>query len=293
MKKLLILSGKGGTGKTTVASAFIHLSNAKAYADCDVDAPNLHLIMKPHGIETKSDYYGFPKAMIDGEKCIQCGLCLSHCRFDAIHYTDHYQVDDFACEGCRVCELVCPVAAINMVDRISGLIQLYKEETVFSTATLKMGSGNSGKLVTEVKKQLDLNTNNLDLAIIDGSPGIGCPVIASLVGVNLVLIVTEPSLSGLSDLKRLVNTAKRFGTKIAVCTNKADVQPKIAAQIERYCKEENIAFVGRIPYDPCVIKAVNAGRSIVEEHCSAGEAVKSIYTQSIVLLFPKPEASLT
>jgi MinD superfamily P-loop ATPase len=287
VKKLLILSGKGGTGKTTVASAFIQLSKAKAYADCDVDAPNLHLIMKPKGQEERSDFYGFPKAKIDEDKCIQCGICKSHCRFEAIHFNGSYHVDAFACEGCRVCELVCPVAAITMVDSISGIVKLYKAETIFSTATLKMGSGNSGKLVTEVKKQLDLHTNNVEFAIIDGSPGIGCPVIASLVGVDLVLIVTEPSISGLSDLKRIVSTAQRFGTKIAVCINKADVQAEISTHIEHYCMSENLYYVGKIPYDPCVVRAVNAGKSIVEDECLAGEAVKTIYAQSIALLFPE------
>jgi len=285
MKKLLILSGKGGTGKTTVASAFIHLSKAKAYADCDVDAPNLHLIMKPQGKETRSDFYGFPKANINVDQCIQCGLCSTNCRFDAIHFTDHYFVDDFACEGCRVCELVCPVAAISMVDRISGVVQVYKNEAIFSTATLKMGSGNSGKLVTEVKKQLELTVRDVDFAIIDGSPGIGCPVIASLVGIDLVLIVTEPSLSGLSDLERIVRTAQRFRTMIAVCINKSDVQPKLAQQIEVYCQKERLAFVGKIPYDPCVVRAVNSGKSIVEEDCPAGEAVKEIFNHTLPLLF--------
>ena len=286
MKKLLILSGKGGTGKTTVASAFIQLSNAKAYADCDVDAPNLHLITKPKGKEERTDFYGFPKAKINADQCIQCGLCLSHCRFDAIHFNNTYQVDEFACEGCRVCELVCPVAAINMIDSISGIVQLHKSETVFSTATLKMGSGNSGKLVTEVKKQLDIFVDDAEFAIIDGSPGIGCPVIASLVGVDLVLIVTEPSISGLSDLKRIVSTAQRFKTKIAVCINKADVQPEISKHIERYCMNERLSYLGRIPYDPFVVSAVNAGKSIVEIECLAGKAVSTIYAQAFALLFP-------
>jgi MinD superfamily P-loop ATPase len=287
MKKLLILSGKGGTGKTTVASAFIQLSKAKAYADCDVDAPNLHLIMKPEGTIERSDFYGFPKAKINPDLCIQCGICMTHCRFDAIHLNGIHQVDEFACEGCRVCELVCPVAAIDMVDSISGTVQLYKSDSVFSTATLKMGSGNSGKLVTEVKKQLDLHAKTAEFAIIDGSPGIGCPVIASLVGVDMVLIVTEPSISGVSDLKRIVSTAQRFRTKIAVCINKADVQPEISKQIESYCLNENLFFLGRIPYDPSVISAVNAGKSVVESECLAGEAVKAIYRQSFALLFPE------
>ena len=178
MKQLLILSGKGGTGKTTIASAFIKLSIAKAYADCDMDAPNLHLVMSHANEPKRTDYYGLPKAEIDPELCIQCDQCRQKCRFDAISVGIDYMVDPFSCEGCGVCEAICPVSAITLKPAIAGELMLYVDDAVFSTAQLKMGSGTSGMLVTEVKKQMKAAAKDEELAIIDGSPGIGCPVIA-------------------------------------------------------------------------------------------------------------------
>lgn len=191
MKQLLILSGKGGTGKTTVASAFIELSKVQAFADCDVDAPNLHLVISQLSEPAKTDYYGFGKAVIDQEKCIRCGLCEENCNFGAIK---DFSIGEFECEGCGVCVEICPVQAITMQDHVSGNMMLYKNDgRVFSTAQLKMGSGASGKLVTAVKQQLTQEAPDSELAIIDGSPGIGCPVIASISGVDFVLIVAEPT----------------------------------------------------------------------------------------------------
>ena len=185
MRQLLILSGKGGTGKTTIASAFIKLSKAKAYADCDVDAPNLHLITAQSAEQKKTDYYGLPKAEINLELCIECDECRQNCRFDAITLDKKYKVNPFACEGCGVCEAVCPVEAITLKPDVAGELMLYTNEgEVFSTAQLKMGSSTSGMLVTEVKKQMKSAAALTNLAIIDGSPGIGCPVIASLSGVE-------------------------------------------------------------------------------------------------------------
>ena len=223
MKQLLILSGKGGTGKTTIASAFVKLADAKAYADCDVDAPNLHLIMDLKTEPKRTDFYGLEKAEIDTQICNQCGLCKKNCRFDAISADENYKVDPFACEGCGVCEYICPVNAAKMVPAVAGELMLYTDkEKVFSTAQLKMGSGTSGLLVTEVKKQMKSAAKDANLAIIDGSPGIGCPVIASLSGVDMVLIVAEPSISGISDMERIINTASKFGIKTAICINKYD-----------------------------------------------------------------------
>lgn len=285
MKQLLILSGKGGTGKTTVASAFIKLSGAQAYADCDVDAPNLHLITEQNAEPSRADYYGLPKALLDPELCIDCDECRKNCRFGAISSADkQYVVDPYACEGCGVCEFVCPVGAIKMIPAVAGEMMLYADqESVFSTAQLKMGSGTSGKLVTEVKKRMKSAANDAPFAIIDGSPGIGCPVIASLSGVDMVLIVAEPSVSGISDMERIINTAATFGTKMAVCINKFDTNLEIAKQIEEFCKKQGLPFVGCIPFDPAAVKAVNNGQTIVDIECASGVAVKKVYQKTMDL----------
>lgn len=286
MKQLLILSGKGGTGKTTIASAFIKLADAKAYADCDVDAPNLHLINTWRSEPEEKDYYGLPKAVINQDLCIQCDQCRQNCRFDAILPGESYTVDPYACEGCSTCEFVCPVGAITMEPAVAGEQMLYHDgEKVFSTAQLKMGSGTSGLLVTEVKKQMKAVPVNAEFAIIDGSPGIGCPVIASLSGVDMVLIVAEPSISGISDMTRIIDTAAKFGVKISVCINKYDTNLKITEKIEDFCAENKLPFVGRIPFDPNAVKAINNGQTVVEVDCSSGTAVREIYHKTIKLLF--------
>ena len=286
MKQLLILSGKGGTGKTTVAAAFIRLSQARAYADCDVDAPNLHLIMEQTVEPKKTDYYGMPKAQIDAQACIGCGLCEENCRFDAILHPDSYAVDPFACEGCGVCQFVCPAGAVSMIPAAAGEQMLYVDDnTVFSSAQLKTGGGTSGKLVTEVKKAMLASVrSDVEIAIIDGSPGIGCPVIASMSGATMALIVTEPSVSGLSDLKRMIRTGRIFHTPLAVCINKADINPDCADQIERYCKDGDIPLVGRIPFDTQAISAVNAGLAIADMDCPSGRAVRAVYDRVVRLL---------
>lgn len=295
MKQLLILSGKGGTGKTTVAGAFIKLSGAKAYADCDVDAPNLHLITAQGSEPETTDYYGLPKAEINPKMCVGCGRCRQNCKFDAISVEKKYKVekiykvDPFACEGCGVCESVCSAGAISLRPAAAGELMLYaNEEKVFSTAQLKMGSGTSGKLVTEVKKQMQAAAStNAELAIIDGSPGIGCPVIASLSGVDMVLIVAEPSIAGLSDLERIIKTAAKFGTKTAVCINKFNTNLENTNKIEAFCKKQDLPFVGKIPFDPEAVKAINNGRSVVDINCAAGMAVKDAYHKTMALLFKK------
>lgn len=285
MKQLLILSGKGGTGKTTVTGAFIKLANAKAYADCDVDAPNLHLIMKQDVLAQKTDYYGLPKAKINKDLCIGCGLCLKNCRFEAVKQGEAYTVDVLACEGCGVCEAVCPNGAIVMEKAVAGELMLYTGEAVFSTAQLKMGSGTSGKLVTEVKKQMRQYASGASLAVIDGSPGIGCPVIASMSGADMVLIVAEPTVSGISDMERILETASVFGVKTAVCINKYDINLANSENIAHFCSEQNIPFIGTIPYDKEVIKAVNDGLSVVDIDCKAGFAVKEVFKNTMKILF--------
>lgn len=287
MKQLLILSGKGGTGKTTVAGAFIKLSNARAYADCDVDAPNLHLVMSQAASPQRSDYFGMPKAQINTDLCVKCDLCRQNCRFEAIDPDFHYTVDTFACEGCGVCEKVCPVGAIQLVDAVAGDLMLYTGDAVFSTAQLKMGSGTSGLLVTEVKKQMKSAAPEVNFAIIDGSPGIGCPVIASLSGVDMVLIVAEPSVSGISDMERIIKTAQGFEAEIAVCINKYNTNFEKTEAIVTDCQKMGIPFVGKIPFDVKVVEAVNQGKSIVDVPCSAGSAVTEVYAKTMRVLRAK------
>jgi MinD superfamily P-loop ATPase len=276
MKQLLILSGKGGTGKTTVASALIELNRSRAFADCDVDAPNLHLVVSQMSEPVTTDYYGFGKAVIDASKCVRCGKCEENCRFGAIK---DFSVGEFECEGCGVCVEICPVQAITMRDHVSGELMLYRnDQRVFSTAQLKMGSGASGKLVTAVKKQLTQEASGAKLSIIDGSPGIGCPVIASITGVNMVLIVAEPTISGMHDMKRIIDTAKHFGVRCVVCVNKFDVNLVNTKEIESYCSSLQIPVVGLIPFDETVVKAVNRCQSIAGYPDSpAGKAIAAIW----------------
>jgi len=285
MKQLLILSGKGGTGKTTIASAFIQLSEAEVYADCDVDAPNLHLIMNQPSEAKRSNYYGMPKADIDLGVCVKCDLCRQNCLFNAIKVGSDYKVDQYVCEGCGVCEALCPVGAVSLKPHTAGELRLYVDKSVFSTAELKMGSGTSGKLVTEVKKQMKLAAKDAGLTIIDGSPGIGCPVIASISGVDMVLIVAEPSISGISDMERIVKTAERFRTRIAICINKYDTNLSNTEKIESFCQNIFLPCVGRIPFDAEAIKAINKGQSIVDSDCAAGHAAKDVFDKTIKILF--------
>jgi len=286
MRQLVILSGKGGTGKTTVASALIRLSGARACADCDVDAPNLHLVNRHYSSGETAPYWGLPLADIDPVLCTACGECEVNCRFGAIIPGAPHRVDPYACEGCGVCVLVCPTDAINMRPHEAGTMTLYAQENrLFSTAQLRTGAGTSGLLVSQVKKRMnEAMKEDIPLAIVDGSPGIGCPVIATLSGADVTLIVAEPSLSGISDLERIVKTARGFGVRIAVCVNKANINPEKAEQIRRYCERETLFFAGVIPYDPLAIEAVNRGQTIADIPCPSGKAVREIYRNILPLL---------
>ena len=283
MKQILILSGKGGTGKTTVASAFVELGRIHAYADCDVDAPNLHLVVSQTSAPIKSDYFGFGKAVIDSSKCIHCGLCERNCAFGAI---ENEKVSIYECEGCGVCTKICPANAIKLSDYSSGSLMLYKSEnSVFSTAQLKMGSGASGKLVTAVKKQIPSVEKDDEIVIIDGSPGIGCPVIASISGVDMALVVAEPTISGIHDMKRIIDTARHFNVVCVVCINKYDVNLDNTQKIEEYCSELEIPVIGKVPFDTAVVKAVNSCKSIAcYPESTAANALSKIWDEVITIL---------
>lgn len=284
MKQLVVLSGKGGTGKTTVASALIKLARNKAFADCDVDAPNLHLVYAhPESGEEKL-FYGLQKAVKHDEICINCGKCEELCRFGAIK---NGRVNQYQCEGCGVCEAFCPASdneyrrAIRLEDNVSGQTHLSKiEGEIFSSAHLKMGNGASGKLVTEVRKNLFSKLTREELVIIDGSPGIGCPVIASVTGVDIALLVAEPTLSGIHDLKRIIDTVRHFRVNCLVCINKYDVNIENTMVIKRYCESENIPLVGCIPFDAMVVKTVNLGKTIVDiPESTAAQAICEIWSK--------------
>lgn len=278
MKRLLILSGKGGTGKTTTAAAFIQFSKSRAIADCDVDAPNLHIVTEKNNECKTKEFIGSNKAVIDENACVHCGICAEKCRFDAIlDKGKSYYVDEYNCEGCGVCQYVCPKDAVRLVEDVAGEQKLYLGDAVFSTAMLKMSRGNSGKLVTAVKLDMLKHAPETELAIVDGSPGIGCPVIASVSGMDLVLVVAEPSISGLHDLKRLVKTADTLGTKLAVCVNKWDQSPENTECIVSFCEENKIPFTGKIPYDKTASKAINEGKSLAEIDCAARTALLEVY----------------
>lgn len=289
MKQLVVLSGKGGTGKTTVAGALIKLARKKAFADCDVDAPNLHLIYyRGKGLGIKP-FLGYKKAVKYDRICINCGKCEKLCRFDAIK---NGVINQYDCEGCGVCEAFCPAqdeegkAAIRLEDNISGRTYVCTvDNEIFSNAKLKMGNGASGKLVTEVRKNLINRITDEKLLIIDGSPGIGCPVIASVTGVNMVLVVAEPTISGMHDMKRIIETARKFATDIVVCINKFDVNVEHSQKIEEYCQNDSIPLVGKIPFDYLVVKAINSGKTIMDiPQSPAAIAMKKIWDRIDAML---------
>ena len=264
MKEVVILSGKGGTGKTSIAGCFAALASNKVMADADVDAANLHILLEP-SIRRQESFRGGHSAVIDAETCVECGECLELCRFDAIS-TD-YIVDKVDCEGCGVCAHFCPAEAIEMEENICG--EWFVSETrygPFVHAKLGIAEENSGMLVTIVRHNAKLlaEEQGLDLIIVDGPPGIGCPVISSVTGSNLVFIVTEPTLSGLHDMERVTELAKHFNIPAAACINKYDINMELSEKIQQYCKKTGVKLLGMVPYDPIVSKALVEKRIITE-----------------------------
>ena len=264
MKQLTVISGKGGTGKTSLTAAFASLAENAVYADCDVDASDLHLILKPV-VKKTLVFHGLKTALIDKTRCVDCKKCYEHCKFNAID--ENINLVRERCEGCGVCEHVCPVNAIKMINRESGFI--YQSETRFGPmihAMLKTAEEASGKLVTMVREKAKKTAekNKKDLVIIDGPPGIGCPVIAAISGVNMALIVTEPTLSALHDLKRVLDVTNHFETPAAVCINKYDINIENTKKIRFYCEKNHIPIVGEIPYDTIWTQAMIHEKTITE-----------------------------
>lgn len=268
MKEVTILSGKGGTGKTSITSALASFATNAIFADNDVDAADLHLIFQPQ-IKENHQFLSSWQCVIDTEKCTNCGMCKKHCQFDAIHYQNEggLQINSFACEGCRLCERICPVQAISS-DKNSDNYW-YVSDTRFGTLVhAKMGAGeeNSGKLVSQVRKRAKelAKDQNADFVINDGPPGIGCAAIASITGTDAVVLVTEPSKSGFHDAIRLIDLVKTFQVPMYAFINKYDINEQISTQMEHFFKKEGIQLMGKIPFDEEMVHAVVNGKTIVE-----------------------------
>jgi len=264
MKQLTVLSGKGGTGKTTITASLAVLAKNVVVADCDVDAPDLHMLLHPEIIETQ-EFKGSKLAIIDEEKCTNCGLCREKCRFDAI--TEDIKVDPISCEGCGVCTIICPVNAVTLAERISGHAYISKTKYGFMAhAMLSPGEANSGKLATLVRQNAKIlaEKEHSDLVIIDGPPGIGCPVIASVTGIDAGLVVAEPTLSGIHDLERALQLLRHFNVTPFVCVNMYDINEENTERIVSFCRENDIEVVGKIPFDAKVTEAMVNGKPIAE-----------------------------
>ncbi len=284
--ELTIISGKGGTGKTSLVGSFAALAKNAVFADCDVDAADLHLLLAPSILETIPFLSGH-EATILPQQCAYCGACYEVCRFDAVIRTRvrgegfHYRIDPLACEGCGLCHLACPSEAIAFTERDCGVYHL--SETAYGPmvhARLHPGAENSGKLVSLVRQvaRKIAEQSEAGLIISDGPPGIGCPVIASLTGTSLAVIVTEPTVSGEHDLKRVLALTRHFGLPAVVCVNRWDICPEVTDRIEAKAREMGAIVLGRIPYDRAVTAAQVAGKPLVQHSDGpAAEAVREMW----------------
>jgi len=317
-QELVVISGKGGTGKTTLTASFTHLAERSVQCDADVDAPDLWILLQPK-IEAEGSFSGGKVARISPEKCIGCGLCYQHCRFEAISpakeadrktplppktlattskpaYSQDqadrtsspvaqaktYRIDPNSCEGCGVCQIVCPVEAVQLEERYSG--QWFSGETAYGPmvyARLAPGQENSGKLVTLVrqKAQIVARSRQIPLIIIDGPPGTGCPVISALTGVDLAVIVTEPTLSGKHDLERVATLAEHFRVPVAIVVNKFDLNPELTGELESWAAAHSYPVLGRIPFSPAVTQSLLAKDIAVRRENPASSAIKEIWSK--------------
>jgi len=269
MKEIVVISGKGGTGKTSICAAFAYLGGKDVVvADCDVDAADMHLLLHPDFAKSE-DFCSGELAYINQNECIRCGKCADVCRFDAIRViNDKYMVEPLNCEGCGYCARACPTDAITNESQNVGkwYISTTKKGSTMVHARLGIGADNSGKLVAKVKNEAKqiAKENNTDLIIVDGSPGIGCPVVSSLSGANFVVLVTESSVSGLHDLKRVYKLVKKFNLKAGCIINKFDINSKVTREIEKFLKNEDILYISNIAYNENFTRAMTQGQTIIE-----------------------------
>ena len=262
MKEIAVISGKGGTGKTIITASLAVIAERKVMADCDVDASNLHLLLHPE-IKEKHEFIGGKEAKVIPEKCIGCAKCEEVCRFDAVYRTeDLYAIDGFSCEGCGACKIVCPTDAIEM--EAGGEGEYFISQTEYGSlvhAQLGIAQENSGKLVSIVKeKAREIALRNSDeYILIDGPPGIGCPVISTLSGCNTALIITEPSLSAIHDMERAIEISFHFGVRVFVCINKFDLNYENTQRIEKYANSKGVEVIAKIPFQEKIIESVRKG----------------------------------
>jgi len=315
MKQIAVLSGKGGTGKTTIAASFAVLASERhriVVADCDVEASNMHILLKPVRLNERNVFKGSKVAVLDAEKCVNCGACEEVCRFGAISRSGsrrgmsmgggggeergnepeeskvcEYEIQEIFCEGCGVCVFVCPADALSVAEKDSGEIFVSDvrcgggAKVKMVHASLKAGEEASGKLVSAVRRRASeiALAEKSEIVLIDGPPGVGCPVIASLTGVDLAVLVAEPTKSGVHDLKRVLAVARHFGVNAVVCVNKSDLNAELTAEIERFCAEEGVKMLGCIPYDETVLEAVSACEPVVSfrSESEASVAIKAVW----------------
>lgn len=284
MKEIVVLSGKGGTGKTSVAASLAVLAEKSALiADCDVDAANMHLLLKPDFAQSE-DFFSGELAIIDNNLCTSCGKCAEVCRFDAVVVgNQNYSIDSFACEGCGYCNIVCPEKAIYMQTRLAGklFISSIRTGSGMVHAKLSIGAENSGKLVAEVKNRAKklAEQENKKWIIVDGSPGIGCPVVSSLSGASYVLLVTEPTVSGIHDLKRVVEVIQSFRIPAGCIVNKHDLNPLVTAEIIQFATSANIDILATIPYNNIFSEAMTEQKTVAETKSDAAIQLRKIWEQ--------------
>jgi len=277
MRQIAVISGKGGTGKTVVAGSLAALAGNKVMVDCDVDAADLYLLLHPE-VKERHEFRSGQTAVIDKKLCDGCGKCLSACRFGAI--SPGFDIAPFSCEGCALCANICPRGAVRMEENVSG--EWFVSDTKYGPfvhARLGTAQDNSGKLVAKIRQAAaDLaQKQKRDYVIIDGPPGIGCPVIASLSGVDRALVVTEPTLSGLHDARRVMEVAEHFNIPVKLAVNKYDLNPAVTDKIEAFCRERGVPVIGRIVFDETVVKALAEGKPVVEyAECAAGAEMRNI-----------------